>query len=211
MWSYYSKDLKTSALLASKSIMVDMFVAASVGDAALVDFYLRLGWPKVNIFSNQLPDFQSFSVPPTLSGVCESVSVWVMFQNMTKVNLRFNTRHLYKVRHRKLLLNDLRKFISQERYIRIRSEAPMVWVLSEFSRNTKNILIEMLAKSLETCEFWIIKVVWLKIYYPTAWGFNKSNTETFMVIHLKCWEFISWCSRLPRMADCTSCCLTWPN
>ena len=69
MCSYYSKDLKTSALLASKSIMVDMFVAASVGDAALVDFYLRLGWPKVNIFSNQLPDFQTFSVTPTLSGL----------------------------------------------------------------------------------------------------------------------------------------------
>jgi len=41
--SFYSKDLNTRALLASKSIMSDMFIAASVGDAALVDFYLKVG------------------------------------------------------------------------------------------------------------------------------------------------------------------------
>ncbi|CBY12804.1 unnamed protein product [Oikopleura dioica] len=41
--SYYVRDLHTKALLSSKTILVDMFVAASVDDVKLLDFYLRVG------------------------------------------------------------------------------------------------------------------------------------------------------------------------
>lgn len=51
--SYYVRDLHTKALLNSKTILVDMFVAASVGDVKLLDFYLRVGQLPVDAADNR--------------------------------------------------------------------------------------------------------------------------------------------------------------